>query len=72
VLGSKRAFFNDAPVGEIFAKSAESLKPNYRGQRDGDVRPVYGRALLRVEQGKAEPEAAFNDAIKESKKVLGL
>ena len=72
VLGLKQPFFNNAPTGEIFAKSAESLRPNYRGLRDGDVRPAFTRALLRVEQGKQEPQAAFDEAVKESKKVLGL
>jgi len=71
VLALKQPFFNDAPTGEIFAKSADSLKPNYRGLRDGDVRPIFTRALLRVEQGKQAPQAAFDEAVKESKKVLG-
>jgi cellobiose transport system substrate-binding protein len=72
VLALKQPFFNNAPTGEIFAKSAESLKPNYRGVRDGEARPAFTRALLRVEQGKQEPAAAFDEAVKESKKVLGL
>jgi cellobiose transport system substrate-binding protein len=71
VLGLKQPFFNDAPTGEIFAKSAESLKPNYRGTKDGDVRPPFTRALLRVEQGKQDPQAAFDEAVKEAKKALG-
>ena len=71
-LAVKQPFFNNAPTGEIFAKSAESLKPNYRGVRDGEVRPAFHRALLRVEEGKQSPEAAFNEAVKESRWGLGL
>jgi cellobiose transport system substrate-binding protein len=71
VLALKQPFYNNAPTGEIFAKSADTLQPNYRGLRDGDVRPIFTRALLRVEQGKQEPQAAFDEAVKESKKILG-
>lgn len=72
VAGFKRDFFNDAPVGEIYAKSATELKPNYRGARDGDIRPGFNNALTRVEQGKQSPEEAFAQAVKEAKKTLDL
>ncbi|MEV6965122.1 extracellular solute-binding protein [Hamadaea sp. NPDC051192] len=70
VLGFKNPYFNNAPVGEIFAKSGESLQPNYRGTRDADVRPVFGRALARVEQGKQDPAAAWQQALDEAAKAL--
>ncbi len=59
-------YFNDAPVGEIFAASAAELRPNFRGVRDSDVRPVFGSALQRVEQGKASPEEALEQAVEEA------
>ena len=71
VLEFKNEYFNNAPVGEIFAKSGETLQPNYRGTKDGDVRPVFGRALVRVEQGKQDPAAAWQQALDEAKKALG-
>lgn len=72
ITGFERAYFNDAPVGRIYAESATELKPNYRGPRDGDVRPVFKNALIRVEQGKQPAGKAFDQAIKESRKTLDL
>ncbi|MFI5837197.1 ABC transporter substrate-binding protein [Micromonospora sp. NPDC051300] len=71
VLDFRNEYFNNAPVGEIFARSGESLRPNYRGTRDGDVRPVFGRALARVEQGKQSPDEAWQAALGEARKTLG-
>ncbi|GHJ49468.1 sugar ABC transporter substrate-binding protein [Catellatospora sp. TT07R-123] len=70
VLGFKNEYFTNAPVGEIYAKSGESLQPNYRGTRDADVRPVFGRALARVEQGKQNPADAWAQAVSEAAKAL--
>ncbi|GGO92312.1 ABC transporter substrate-binding protein [Wenjunlia tyrosinilytica] len=72
ILGKTRPFFNNAPVGKIYGDSATALQPNYRGSRDGDIRPGFSNALIRVEQGKQSPEASFNQAIKEAKKALKL
>jgi cellobiose transport system substrate-binding protein len=71
VLEFKNEYFSNAPVGEIFAQSGADLKPNYRGTKDADVRPVFGRALARVEQGKQQPAAAWTQALAEAKKALG-
>ncbi|WP_191837745.1 extracellular solute-binding protein [Catellatospora chokoriensis] len=71
VLGFKNEYFSNAPVGEIYAKSGETLQPNYRGTRDADVRPVFGRALARVEQGKQSPADAWAQALTEAGKALG-
>ncbi|MFI7277346.1 ABC transporter substrate-binding protein [Streptomyces sp. NPDC049879] len=59
-------YFNDAPVGQIFASSAAELQPNFRGVRDSEVRPVFGSALQRVEQGNASPADAFAEAVEEA------
>ncbi|KAB8166961.1 extracellular solute-binding protein [Streptomyces sp. 3MP-14] len=63
-------YFNDAPVGEIFAASAAELQPNFRGVRDSDVRPAFGNALQRVEQGNATPEQALAEAVEEATSAL--
>ncbi|MGO1056344.1 extracellular solute-binding protein [Crossiella sp. CA198] len=67
VLNKVDAFYNDAPVGQIFAAAADSLKPNYRGTRDSKVRPRFNEALARIEQGKSTPDTAFGEAVTQSR-----
>ncbi|MEV6907526.1 ABC transporter substrate-binding protein [Amycolatopsis sp. NPDC051071] len=67
VLSHTSEYFSDAPVGKIFAASAEALRPNYRGLRDGEVRPVYGHALGRVEEGRQSIDAAWSQAATEGR-----
>jgi cellobiose transport system substrate-binding protein len=59
-------YFSKAPVGQIFATSAESLKPTYRGTKDSKVGPVFATALTRVEQGKQSAAEAWTQALKEA------
>lgn len=70
VQGKKDAYFSDAPVGEIFAKSADTLRPNYRGVDDGKVRPKFGEALSRVENGKQTLDDAWAAAITQGADAL--
>ncbi|GLY55152.1 extracellular solute-binding protein [Lentzea sp. NBRC 102530] len=67
VLGKKDAYFSDAPVGEIFAGSADSLRPNYRGVQDAKARPKFGEALGRVEEGKQSVADAWTIAVAEAR-----
>ncbi|MYQ76307.1 MULTISPECIES: extracellular solute-binding protein [unclassified Streptomyces] len=70
IKGTKQPYFSDAPTGEIFVSSAKSLKPNYRGTKDQQARIPFGNALQLVEQGKADPDKAWNKALEEAKKNL--
>ncbi|MFB6556113.1 MULTISPECIES: extracellular solute-binding protein [unclassified Streptomyces] len=70
VQGTKQEYFNDAPTGKLYAASAKSLKPNYRGTKDQQVRIPFGNALQLVEQGKADPEEAWDKALDEAEKNL--
>ncbi|MCP2163592.1 extracellular solute-binding protein [Goodfellowiella coeruleoviolacea] len=66
VVGSTNAYFSNAPVGQIFARSADTLRPNYRGLRDAEVRPKFGQALGRVEEGKQTLEQAWAQALQQA------
>jgi cellobiose transport system substrate-binding protein len=66
VQATVNEYFNSAPVGKIFATSAESLKPTYRGTKDSKVGPVFATALTRVEQGKQSAADAWTQALKEA------
>jgi cellobiose transport system substrate-binding protein len=70
VLGKVDPYFSNAPVGTIFAASADSLRPNYRGLKDADVRPVFGLALGRVESGEQSLDAAWAQAIQEARDAI--
>ncbi|WP_037313602.1 ABC transporter substrate-binding protein [Amycolatopsis orientalis] len=71
VLSHTSEYFSDAPVGKLFAASAEALRPNYRGLRDGEVRPVYGHALGRVEEGRQALDDAWAQAATEGRAAAG-
>ncbi|MGW6208630.1 extracellular solute-binding protein [Streptomyces sp. NPDC055089] len=70
VKGTKQEYFNDAPTGQLFASSAKSLKPNYRGTKDQQVRIPFGNAMQLVEQGKASPDEAWDKALAEASKNI--
>jgi cellobiose transport system substrate-binding protein len=69
VTSFKNPFFNDAPVGEIFTGAARSLQPQYQGPRHGQIRQQIERAVQRVEQGKQDPDAAWQQALKDAEKA---
>ncbi|CAM04689.1 putative sugar binding secreted protein [Saccharopolyspora erythraea NRRL 2338] len=71
VISKTDQYFNDAPVGQIYAASADSLRPNYRGAKDSVVRPLFGQALGRVEDGKQGVEAAWAEAVQQARGAIG-
>ncbi|MEU8222775.1 extracellular solute-binding protein [Kribbella sp. NPDC048915] len=70
VSGAVNPYFNNAPVGKIFGASAKSLKPVYLGPDNQLVGDTIGDALTAVEQGKLEPEAAWNKALSDAKRAV--
>ncbi|MBW4720256.1 ABC transporter substrate-binding protein [Saccharothrix obliqua] len=70
VLEHKDPYFSDAPVGRLFAASSDTIRPNYRGVRDADVRPVFGRALGRVEEGSQSIDQAWEQAVREARDAV--
>ncbi|MEV8320902.1 ABC transporter substrate-binding protein [Streptomyces sp. NPDC059900] len=70
VKGTEQPYFNGAPTGKLYAASAKSLKPNYRGTKDQQARIPFGNALQLVEQGKADPDEAWDKALDEADKNL--
>lgn len=71
VQNAKSSYFSDAPIGQIYAASALKLKGDfYRGGDDGTAQGPFLAALLRVVQGKQKPEAAWKQAISDTKAAL--
>src|SRR6266540_3960673 len=68
VQGLKDAYFNNAPIGQIFSEGAQALKPVYLGPKHQPVREKVDDDLRAVEQGKLSADAAWQRAIEDAKK----
>ena len=73
VADSANAFFNDAPVGEIFAARSEGVIAQVKGPEDSNIQDnVFGPTLDRVSQGEiTSGEEAWDEALKTLDQVVG-
>jgi cellobiose transport system substrate-binding protein len=62
-------FFNNAPVGQIFGATAENLKPQYLGKKNGPTRVAVENVLNQVQAGQLKPADAWATALKEAEKA---
>jgi cellobiose transport system substrate-binding protein len=69
VLDFKKEFMSNAPTGQIFAATAEQLKPQYLGRKNGPTRVAVENVINRVQQGRLKPAAAWAEAVKEAEKA---
>lgn len=65
----KKDFFNDAPVGQIYTTSAKELEPQYQGPKAGTVKATIGSGLVRIEEGKQDAAAAWEQVVSELEKM---
>jgi cellobiose transport system substrate-binding protein len=64
------AYFNNAPVGQIFVNRARNvILKQHKGPRDGEVNQIFSAALSRVDDGKQTPDAAWNQALAQAEKT---
>ncbi len=64
-------YFNDAPVGQIYAPAATSLKPVYLGADNQEVRQAVESDLRAIAQGKLSPGSGWGKAVSDAKKAAG-
>ena len=69
VAGFKNPFFNNAPVGQIFATSALRLKPQIIGPQQGAIQTASSNAIQRVEQRKQTSAKSWGQFLKDVKAV---
>jgi cellobiose transport system substrate-binding protein len=69
VLDYKKEFMSNAPTGQIFAATAEGLKPQYLGKKNGPTRVAVENVITRVQQGGLKPDAAWAEAVKAAQKA---
>ncbi|HEX6197209.1 MAG TPA: extracellular solute-binding protein [Jiangellaceae bacterium] len=60
LTGFSKAYFNDAPLGEIFTTAAQQVEPQYQGPLQGDVLTMIGQGLGRIEEGAQNPDEAWD------------
>jgi cellobiose transport system substrate-binding protein len=70
VIDKVSPYFSDAPVGRIYASSANTLRPTYDGPKDSVVRPIFGQALERVEDGSQSLNAAWNQSVQQARAAV--
>ena len=69
ITGYTNPFFNNAPVGKLFTDAAKKLNPQYQGPKAGDVQTEFGNAMQRVEQGKQDGAAAWQQLVGDVAKI---
>ena len=69
VLDYKKEFMSNAPTGQIFASTAENLKPQYLGKKNGPTRVAVENVITRVQQGSLKSGAAWPEAVKAAEKA---
>ena len=64
-------FFSDAPIGQIFTKTAATLQPQYLGRKNGPTRVAVENVLNRLSDGDLEgnPDRAWAEAMSEADKA---
>lgn len=64
VKSQVNAYFNNAPVGQIFINRARNvILKQHKGPRDGEINQVFSAALTRVDDDKQAPDAAWKQAL---------
>ncbi|TYK46050.1 ABC transporter substrate-binding protein [Actinomadura decatromicini] len=69
VAGAKSAYFNDAPIGQIFGQLVSAVKPVHLGPKNEDVRAAVENVLISVGQGRRKPADAWSASVEEAKKA---
>lgn len=71
LLDFKSEFFNNAPVGKIYAEGVKSLVPIYEGPKERVIDQEFGSALGRIANGDQTPAEAWDSAISNIKRDVG-
>lgn len=64
-------YFNNAPVGQIYAPTATSLRPVYLGADNQEVRTAVESDLRAIAQGKLSASSGWSRALSDAKKAAG-
>ncbi|NIK60981.1 extracellular solute-binding protein [Kribbella shirazensis] len=70
VKSQVNAYFNNAPVGQIFVNRARNvILKQHKGPRDGEINQIFSAALSRVDDGKQPSATAWEQALDQADTV---
>ncbi|WP_405662721.1 extracellular solute-binding protein [Streptomyces sp. NBC_01166] len=71
VKTAKLEYFNNAPIGEIYAEEAQIIPAAVLGPKDGVIKDTFSKQINNMEQRGTKPDAAWDAAINDIDKVVG-
>jgi cellobiose transport system substrate-binding protein len=69
-LNYKDPFFNDAPVGKIYATGVAKVKPIFEGKLQRAIDQAIGAGLGRVAAKKRDAKKSWAQVLADIKKVI--
>ncbi len=63
-------YFNNAPVGKIYAEAAQQVKPIFEGPESIQIETIIGDAITRVKDGQDKPDASWDKAMEQLEREL--
>ena len=70
LLNYKDPFFNDAPVGKIYATGVAKVKPIFEGKLQRAIDQAIGAGLGRVAAKKMDAKKSWAQVLADIKKVI--
>ena len=71
VKNAKAAYFQNAPIGEIYAKVAQEMKITAPGPYDAQMGNTFLAALNSIETQHVTPDAAWKKALSDINDLIG-
>ncbi|WP_084958568.1 extracellular solute-binding protein [Thermoactinospora rubra] len=71
VQNAKNEYFNDAPVGQIFAKSAQQLQPVFLGVKHAQVKNAVESVIQGMDDGSIPQDKAWQQLVDDAVKAAG-
>ncbi len=71
VKNAKLPYFNDAPIGQIYADEAKSIPEAVLGPKDGIIKDTIGKQINNMEQRGTKPDDAWKAATDTIDKAIG-
>ncbi|MFE4217426.1 ABC transporter substrate-binding protein [Streptomyces sp. NPDC056844] len=71
VKTAKLEYFNNAPIGEIYADEANAIPAAVLGPKDGNIKDEFGKQINNMEQRGTKPDAAWDAALDAISKITG-
>jgi cellobiose transport system substrate-binding protein len=71
VKNAKLPYFNNAPIGEIYAEEAKSIPEAVLGAKDGVIKDAISTQINNMEQRNTKPDDAWKAATENIDKAIG-